>query len=312
MTDGQKSVEIRLTPDALVKMKANHYNLCFARKVKDTYNVVWKSADKETYLGSNTFSWKPEFQFFVTNSYPDSPQVMVADDALDVGLGSLVEMDKYGELKGPGTGPSPTAITFQNDFGDIHPVLAAVSVDGAGNKSVTPIYAAQDKVVMGTDSLTPVDTVLVWFEQKIATGTMFSEARSRQVEIDLTTADHAVRLYDGAKWTTPMKSELEADPVTILTVVAGLTAFVGVVDLAWKINSLLTGIYSSIRVEVSATDNRSVVVTYGHGPGATAAELHRTRSSLPDPALNDRLAELTLEALAKLGVGCTSLQAIPA
>lgn len=51
--------------------------------------------------------------------------------------------------------------------------------------------------------LTPIDTVMVWFQQNIATSTMFSSARSNSVEIDLTSTNTATRLYKGGQWSTP-------------------------------------------------------------------------------------------------------------
>ena len=40
-----KSVQIQITKEALETLKGNHYKLCFAKKVKDVYDVVWQSFD---------------------------------------------------------------------------------------------------------------------------------------------------------------------------------------------------------------------------------------------------------------------------
>ena len=55
----------------------------------------------------------------------------------------------------------------------------------------------------GPVTLTPIDTVMVWFQQDIATSTMFSSARSMSTEIDLTSTNTATRLYKGGQWSTP-------------------------------------------------------------------------------------------------------------
>jgi hypothetical protein len=67
----------------------------------------------------------------------------------------------------------------------------------------TAIYVAQNQVVLGDTVLTPVEKVLVWFEQNIETSTMFSSSRSLEIEIDLTFSDSATRLYSNGRWQTP-------------------------------------------------------------------------------------------------------------
>jgi hypothetical protein len=79
----------------------------------------------------------------------------------------------------------------------------SIGIDGV--QTSTPIYVSEQVMVAGTASLTPVDIVLVWFEQDIKTSTMFSNARSNPIQIDLTTEDSATRLYKGGQWTTPSR-----------------------------------------------------------------------------------------------------------
>ncbi|MNH27928.1 hypothetical protein D3C79_880570 [compost metagenome] len=59
-----------------------------------------------------------------------------------------------------------------------------------------------DQVVTGETVLTPVETILVWFEQNVQTSTMFSTSRSKAIEIDLTFDNTAGRLYEGGQWKT--------------------------------------------------------------------------------------------------------------
>lgn len=72
-----------------------------------------------------------------------------------------------------------------------------------GKEVSTPIYVAQNPVVLGDTLLTPVEKVLVWFEQNIETSTMFSDSKSKSVEIDLTQDNSATRLYKNGSWITP-------------------------------------------------------------------------------------------------------------
>jgi len=38
-----KSVEVQIAPDDLEFLKTNQYKLCFAKKVNNTYTVVWQA-----------------------------------------------------------------------------------------------------------------------------------------------------------------------------------------------------------------------------------------------------------------------------
>ncbi|SFR12173.1 hypothetical protein SAMN04488564_103750 [Lentzea waywayandensis] len=310
MTDGQiKSVDIQIAQADLKTLKDSGYKLCFAKKVNGTYNVVWQSAEK--YLHDNTFSWQPLYQLFGSNTFQGNVNVKVATNEVAVGLGDQATLDKDGNLGEASTGGPATGITMINQFGPIHPGLSAYSTDINGNGSTTPIYVGESPIVLGNDLLTPVEAVQVWFEQDVATGTMFSVARSNAVDIDLTSGNSAVRLYSDGKWSTPKSQALYADPATILTIIAGLTAAVIVHDLATKIASKLSGVYKDIQVSVTAADGQSVKIVYSEKPRLTGTRQTQTQLLLLNPATIDQLSEFALEAFAQLGVGYRTLNAMP-
>lgn len=199
----QKSVKIQIASADLTQLKNSNYRLCFAKKVGDNaYNVVWQSYTN--YLSNNTFSWTPQFELFGSNTFQDKVQVDVSTNVVRIGLGETSILDKTGLLGPASTGGPSTSITLRNQYGPIHPGVNQISQSSMGGVSVsTPIYVAENQVVLGDTTLTPVEKVLVWFEQNIETSTMFSDSRSLSVEIDLTNADSATRLYSGGKWTTP-------------------------------------------------------------------------------------------------------------
>ncbi len=93
-----------------------------------------------------------------------------------------------------------------NDYGSIHPGLNQLSTGIAGQQETTPIYVAPEQVDMGRDVLTPIEEVMVWFEQNIETGTMFGDARSKSVTIDMSHTDSQIRQYSNGKWSTPSAS----------------------------------------------------------------------------------------------------------
>lgn len=198
----QKTVTIEIDTADLATLKGADYKLCFAKKIAEgDYNVVWQSYTK--YLVNNVFSWTPQYQLFGTNMFQSGVRVNVATNLVSIGLGEESVLDSAGVLGAPKTGGSDISITLVNNYGSIHPALNQLSTGIDGSQISTPIYVAQKEIVAGNATLTPVEKVLVWFEQNVETSTMFSTARSRSVEIDLTYSNEAVRLYKGQQWITP-------------------------------------------------------------------------------------------------------------
>jgi len=198
----QKTVTILIAKDDLTTLKGGNYKLCFAKKVGDNaYNVVWQSYTD--YLYQNKFLWTPQYQLFGTNQFQAGVTVHVSTNVVDIGLGEKSTLDKDGNLGKASTGGPDTAITMDNKYGSIHPGLNQLSTGLKGEQVSTPIYVAPKVSVQGTVELTPVEKVLVWFQQNIETSTMFSDARSNSIEIDLTSSNNETRLYSNQKWSNP-------------------------------------------------------------------------------------------------------------
>lgn len=194
-----KTVRIQIADDDLEDLKAHGYSLCFAKKVGNfDYNVVWQADTK--FLANNSFSWIPKYQVFGSNLFEADITVEVATNKVDIGLGQKCLLNANGKIEEPQQGSVKTAITLVNEYGLIHPGINQLSTGPKGQQISTPIYVARKGMVSGSVNLTPVEKVLVWFEQNIATSTMFSEARSRSVEIDLTTQPSATRVYRNQEW----------------------------------------------------------------------------------------------------------------
>lgn len=195
----QKMVNVSITADGLKKLKDNKYKLCFAKKVGDfDYNVVWQSYEK--YMELNEFSWEPVYAMFGTNCFKESVTVKATCRPVKMGLGQITTLDVNGVLTNPVSGGEETALNLVNEYGEIHPGVNQLSYGIDGSEVSTPIYVAKEAMLSGTASLQPKEKVLVWFEQNIETGTMFSTARSKSVEIDLTYTNTANVEYDGDGW----------------------------------------------------------------------------------------------------------------
>jgi hypothetical protein len=195
----RKKVNIRIALKDLINLKKARYKLCFAKKIGNKrYNVVWQSYSD--YLTNNSFSWTPQYALFGSNTFRDDIQVRVSTRTVAIGLGETSILDQYGVLRNPKTGGPTTGFTMDNRFGSIHPGVNQLSTGIDGKTVSRPIYVSENPIVKGEVVLKPVEKILVWFEQYIKTGTMFSRARSRKVEIDLTVGNIASWKYKDQKW----------------------------------------------------------------------------------------------------------------
>lgn len=195
-----KTVSVEIDGDMLDELKKNEYKICFAKKVGNfDYNVVWQSYDQ--YMERNEFSWLPQYSVFGSNQFKDTVKVSVSCKPVTIGLGEMTTLSKSGRLSKAVTGGKETALTIHNEFGSIHPGVDQLSVGLDGEQVSTPIYVAQKASVSGDIELTPVEKVLVWFEQDIETATMFSTSRSKSKEVDLTDDNEVHLRYDkGGIW----------------------------------------------------------------------------------------------------------------
>ena len=205
MAGTHKNVNITIASADLETLKDNDYLLCFAKKVNNTFDVVWQSY--RDYLSSNSFLWTPVYQLFGSNQFMGNVTVNVATNVVNIGLGQQATLDTAGVLGAASTGGPTTAITMVNDYGPIYPGVNQLSTGITGQQETTPIYVAQEQIVLGSDVLTPIDEVMVWFEQNIETSTMFSDAKSNSTTIDLTSSNSQTRLYSNGKWSTPSGSD---------------------------------------------------------------------------------------------------------
>jgi hypothetical protein len=200
-----KSVTIQIATADFELLRAGNYVMCFARKVNDTYDVVWQAYSQ--YLTINRFSWPSTGQrLFATNSFSPGKKVIVETNAVDIGLGQQAILDAAGVLGSAANGGPSDSITLINNFGPIHPGLTGMSTGPDGLQAQLPMYVEPAAIETGSDLLKPVDVIKVWFQQDITAGTMLAQdpqiAVSHAVEVDLTAADTATRLYQNGRWST--------------------------------------------------------------------------------------------------------------
>jgi hypothetical protein len=302
----QKIVTIQIAEKDLDFLKDNNYQFCFAKKVNDSYNVVWQASGE--YLENNQFSWIPHYQMFGTNTFQAGVQVIATTNTVDIDLGQQTTMSKEGVLSPAKAGGPTDSLTFNNNYNPIHPGVNAYTVGIDGLPYTTAIYVAESAIAPGSDTLTPVESVMVWFDQEVTTGTMFSSARSNTQEIDLTQTDVITYSYSNGQWSLGSLQAQSPDVQTILKITVATVTAVAATMLASKIASKLTGIFSKITVSGQAFGT-GVVITYEEQKPSLGANAGQMKDLLDSASLVDILTGFTMEALASMGVGFTTLEA---
>ncbi|KAH9851378.1 hypothetical protein C2E23DRAFT_732983 [Lenzites betulinus] len=144
------------------------YKLCIAKKVNGVYTVIWQGSNV---LANNQFSWSSKFQVIAS--------------------GQSVTLDNYGIMNAAhGTSDESGKFTVQNNYG-----LINLGVNSYVNGVYAPSYVSEHPVVSGPTVLEPIETIMVWFETNVTTGTMILDASSQATEVDFTSIPTHTLLY---------------------------------------------------------------------------------------------------------------------
>lgn len=189
----QKSIKVELSKETLETLKKSGYAMCFAKKVNDTYNVIWKATNE--YLQNTIFSWVPKYKVFATNTYEDNVKVTTDTDEVTATLGQQCTLTKEGVMEDAVTGGKDQCITIENNYGSIHSGISQVCRMN-GKDEVTPIYVSSEARLVGEIELEPKESVMVWFEADVETSTIFETAKTNSQVVDLTDKDAQTISYD--------------------------------------------------------------------------------------------------------------------
>ncbi|NEO55646.1 MAG: hypothetical protein F6K54_22790 [Okeania sp. SIO3B5] len=193
-----KVVNINIKEEDLEKLKLAGYTLCFAKNVRDQYNVVWSSSTD--YLPTNNFTWTPQYEIFGSNEFIKGVKVKVSTGPKAMELGQTIQLKASGVFGTPEKGGESNTLTVINDYKDIHIGVMQEYTDINGKLQVEPIYNSLIPEIKGTDTLNPVDKVQIWFERDMDTGTMIENVKSKKIEVDLTKANEATVMYADEEW----------------------------------------------------------------------------------------------------------------
>ena len=193
-----KNLNVEIDDEDLEFLREAGLELNIAIKVNDTFNVVWYS--DSDYLETNPYAWSQEFELFGSNDFQPGSKVEMITNSVSVELGEEVTLNSTGVLGPVMDGGPADSISFTNNFGPINPGLARQFTDPDGTQSILPTFVTTDPLlIMETDVLTPVNEVMLWFEEN-ETGTMFAEIPTNSLMVDFTDKEEVTVNYSNEEW----------------------------------------------------------------------------------------------------------------
>lgn len=210
-----KVLTIQVASDERAVLLNSGYLLCIATTSEgQPYDIVWRAFDK--YLSTNTFSWTPQYELFMTNSFTSGQVPGSTSESGSIVLGQQMTLDSTGVFGPPSSGNYPDALTILNEYGNTYLGFSQMSTGIDNTSAITYAYVGPNITVQGVIQLEPVDMLLVWFETNVQTGTMFSvppviqppslrslhlaNAQSFAIEVDMTNSSTATIQYGSGGW----------------------------------------------------------------------------------------------------------------
>ncbi|KAH9851346.1 hypothetical protein C2E23DRAFT_886533 [Lenzites betulinus] len=164
------------------------YKLCIAKKVNGVYTVIWQGSNV---LPNDQFSWSAKYQVYGSIAFNSGALVRATTNVQNIMSGETCVLDNFG-IMNPASGSSDDSgiFTVQNNYG-----LINIATNSYVNGTYAPSYVSTNPVVSGPNTLQPIETVMVWFETNVTTGTMILDASSQAIEVDFTSIPTHTLLY---------------------------------------------------------------------------------------------------------------------
>ncbi|EIW62565.1 uncharacterized protein TRAVEDRAFT_68951 [Trametes versicolor FP-101664 SS1] len=173
------TLTVNIASADITALKQVGYNLCIAKKVNNTYNTVWRGG---SFLARNTFQWTSRYAVFGTETFAEGALVTAATESPEIKFGQTVLLDENGVMNNPTGSPNSSGtFTVDNEYAALN-----IGVMGYLGGAFSPIFVSPSQVVTGPVNLTPVESVLVWFDAQHTTSTIIVDSVSNTIEVDFT------------------------------------------------------------------------------------------------------------------------------
>ncbi|WP_163832865.1 hypothetical protein [Spartinivicinus ruber] len=317
-----KNLNIILSQDEVKFLKENKLNMVIAKAVNsggaEKYNVVWES--RSDYAITNTYSWIPQYTANTTSIDIISPTSKVVAQGVNVPmkLGQKTILNQYGMLsQNVSKSDNPNSIEFdiaQNFYEKSFHITLATGLNSSTKPQ--PFFIDTETYEPGYKvEVTPIEKVKVWFQTELETGNYIEKIIAPELTVDFTNQSDSTYKYDNGKWSPVPDSELidwkansDFIPNPIMIAVA-TGVFVSISDLALKINTMLTGVESSVRATATLDTDKKVTVKFFYKKPSDVLESARLATDINSEKLDSVLLSVLSDSLAGLNSGFEILSA---
>ncbi|MCR3758641.1 hypothetical protein KYB31_06485 [Clostridium felsineum] len=187
----------------LKAQKDNHYSLYLAKKVENSFTVIWQSKpadddDDNTYGYQNIFDIDiPSYGVNYTTQKIKKGDVtfQVSGKTIPIEVGQITKLDSMGIFSDAENSTlSPESIVINNELkGNPHEIL----LDSDKN----PIWInTQSGMNIGTATITPKYEYQLWFGNKQETGSLIAENLPNPKIINMEAGQKTIVTYYQGKW----------------------------------------------------------------------------------------------------------------
>ncbi|KZV84473.1 hypothetical protein EXIGLDRAFT_700424 [Exidia glandulosa HHB12029] len=184
---------VYITGQWVQRMKDMEVNLCVAKKVNDSYTVVFNSKDRD-YDFQNEFKWSDQYKVGAIAKFDagESLLTVAASRKVPIAFGQTVVRNENGTLENA-AGPIDTkksSFAVDNRGG-----MTSVVVDQLIGTTHKTIWADPKGMPAANIELTPQPKVMVFFHKIMKSGVMFAEVKGRTIEVDFSDSKEGTVSY---------------------------------------------------------------------------------------------------------------------
>jgi len=199
------SINLSIENHALATLIKGAYSLCVAKVLQDASgevsNVVMATIPSLEPM--MTIKWTDKYQIYVTSDpYQEGTVVSTGGSQPEaVPLGHSYVISGWADPpKVINDSEAPTnGFCLKNGM----ECSVVVSIQDPHTLKFVPIYISPESLIAGTDTLTPIDKVVLWFGRSVTTATMIAVDKGNSLTVDCTDGPQTVSFKAPGTWVGP-------------------------------------------------------------------------------------------------------------
>ncbi|KAG7094770.1 hypothetical protein E1B28_005586 [Marasmius oreades] len=206
----QYRLTILISDDTFPALKKAGYRLCIAKEVNGKYDVAFQTVKEVAY--QNDFEFEERFRIFGTRKFEVGENAQPFTRRVPILSGREVTLDVDGAfsvVSGPVVPSKPFTVHNQYAY-PLH-----FGVDAVVDNDYNTAFVHEMAVLSGEIFVAPKKKLLIWFEQGLETGMMFTHTVSNSIRLDFTETNDITISYTAPR-SAPEKGIWSFGPLPVL------------------------------------------------------------------------------------------------